>query len=150
MTSEGRQHCWWCSSFARVPRGTCRPKHRSSLPPLDPPPPPPPLCEASGRRQPASVVFEEKRMTACSLAVLCNVERFLCSATQWGKPGGADLPSRPRRLEEPKPSDVLIPRNEEVFQLGRCHVWFFGCLLSSTCFSTFFKKIIYCYEGNKN
>lgn len=51
-------------------------------------------------------------MTACSLDVFCNVEKFLCSPHPWGKGGRSDL-NRSGRVEEPNPSDVLISRGEE-------------------------------------
>ncbi|KAL8613057.1 hypothetical protein ACOMHN_008826 [Nucella lapillus] len=50
-------------------------------------------------------------MTACSLAVFCNVERFWCSATPWGK-GGAEVGKE--GVEEARQSDVLIPQRQEI------------------------------------
>ncbi|KAK7496133.1 hypothetical protein BaRGS_00012543 [Batillaria attramentaria] len=63
-------------------------------------------------------------MTACSLAVFCNVQRFLCSATPWGNcdnsKGGstADPGHGASYLEEPQLSDVLIPRGDDLRRTG--------------------------------
>ncbi|XP_070193628.1 uncharacterized protein [Littorina saxatilis] len=53
-------------------------------------------------------------MTACSLAVLCNVERFLCKATPWGRDGSDLCREGVGEGERPQQSDVLIPKRQEI------------------------------------